>query len=281
MSGASTAGTLRAHDENFPILFRLLRRDQREDMAAIYWFCRVTDDLGDEAEGDRLAGLEAWGRQIEAAIAGATPSDPRLQALRRAVHRRRLDPDLLRRLIEGNRIDQLQRRWDTEADLLHYCEHSATPVGRMVLGVLGHADTCQAAYADATCIGLQLVNLWQDVRRDLDDRDRIYFPREHMERFGVTEADILSRVPTPAIRALTSFEVDRARAWLDCGAPLSRLVGWRARIDLAAFTIAGRAMCDQIARSGFETLAHRPAPGRIGRARILLRAVASTVRGRA
>ena len=32
--------------------------------------------------------------------------------------------------------------------------------------------------SDATCTALQLTNFWQDVRRDLDERGRIYMPTE-------------------------------------------------------------------------------------------------------
>jgi hypothetical protein len=34
------------------------------------------------------------------------------------------------------------------------------------------------------------------------------------------------------------------------------------------FTAGGLAVCDGIARQGYDTLARRPAPGRLGRARL-------------
>ena len=37
-------------------------------------------------------------------------------------------------------MDQRRSRWDTHEELLDYCRHSATPVGEMVLGVLGYRD---------------------------------------------------------------------------------------------------------------------------------------------
>ena len=41
--------------------------------------------------------------------------------------------------------------------------------------------------SDKICTALQLINFWQDVRRDILDRDRIYLPADDMQRFGVTE----------------------------------------------------------------------------------------------
>jgi len=273
---ASVRRIARRHDENFPVVFRLLPADEREDMRAVYAYCRGVDDLGDEAHGDRLALLDDWQRDLERAFDG-TPEDPRMAALAVAIRRRSLEPEPFLRLIEANRMDQRRSRWDTYEELLHYCEHSATPVGRLVLAVLGYRDARRIALSDATCIGLQLVNFWQDVRRDRDERDRIYLPREDMERYRVGEDDLHRPAASAPVRGLLAFEVARARALLEQGAPLARLVGWRARLDIRMFTAGGLALCDAIARQGYDTLRGRPAPGRIGRAQIAARELARTV----
>src|SRR5688572_20991368 len=60
----------RSHYENFPALGPLLLPSERRDLAAIYAFCRTTDDLADEAEADRVVLLESWRERVEAALAG-------------------------------------------------------------------------------------------------------------------------------------------------------------------------------------------------------------------
>jgi squalene synthase HpnC len=278
----------RAHDENFPVLFALSPRDVRADMRAVYAFCRATDDLGDEGyrpgdpggpgAADRLAGLDAWEADLRAAVAGGG-SDPRLVALADTMARRGMDLDPFLRLIEANRMDQRQGRWDTFDDLLGYCRHSATPVGEMVLGVLGYRDPWRIGMSDATCIGLQLINFWQDVGRDLRDRDRIYLPREDMARFGVSEEDLRRPEAGPAVRELTAFEVGRARAYLLEGEPLYRFVPRRVALDLRMFSAGGLALCDAIARQDHDTLRGRPAPGRLGRAGIVAGTARRMLRG--
>jgi squalene synthase HpnC len=273
----------RAHDENFPVAFLLAPRDVRADMRAVYAFCRATDDLGDEgpiAPGERLGRLDAWEGELRDAVAGRG-SRPLLAALAQVIARRDLSLDPFLRLIEANRMDQRRTRWDTYEELLDYCSHSATPVGEMVLGVLGYRDAWRVAMSDATCIGLQLVNFWQDVRRDLRDRDRIYLPREDMERFGVQEADLRLPSAPPALRALVAFEVARARDHLVRGGDLYRFVPRRVALDLRMFTAGGLALCDAIARQDHDTLRRRPAPGRRGRLRIAASAVRLVARGAA
>ena len=112
-------------------------------------------------------------------------------------------------------MDQRRSRWDTHEDLLDYCRHSATTVGEMVLGVLGYRDPWRLGMSDATCIGLQLVNFWQDIARDLRDRDRIYLPRESMDALRASSEDDLRRpAASPEVRALVALEVELARGYL-------------------------------------------------------------------
>ena len=275
----ATAGAVRAHDENFPVAFWLLPPATRADMHALYAFCRATDDLGDEGDPSRRRErLEIWREDTQRCF-GGSPRDPRLRELAATIDRHGLPAEPFMRLIRANVMDQEQDRWPTYTALLGYCEHSATPVGRMVLGVLGYRDRWRAEMSDATCIGLQLANFWQDVSRDLRERGRIYLPLEDMARFGVSESDLTLPRATPALRELVAFEVGRAREWLDRGAPLARVVPRRFALDLRMFTAGGRAICDAIARQDHDTLRGRPAPGRLGRARIATSVLRALLRG--
>jgi squalene synthase HpnC len=277
---AAWRAAVRAHDENFPVAFLLAPRDVRDDLRTVYAFCRATDDLGDEGPGgpaERLAALDAW----EAALrSGSGDLGPVPAATAGLARRRGIPLDVFARLIEANRIDQRRTRWDTREELIDYCRHSATPVGEMVLGVLGYRDPWRVGMSDDTCIGLQLVNLWQDVARDLRDRGRIYLPKASMEAHGVTEEDLRAPSAGPAVRALVAGEVAVARAHLEAGAPLHRFVPARVSLDLRMFTAGGLALCDAIARQDHDTLARRPAPGAAGRLRIAATVLAGLARGR-
>jgi squalene synthase HpnC len=274
-----TRDLTRHHDENFPVAFALLPRDLRADMRAVYAFCRTVDDLGDTGPvEDRLAALDGFERDLHRCWDGQ-PEDARLAALAVTVRRHAMDPDPFLHLLDANRMDQRQNRWQTYEDLLDYCRHSAAPVGQMVLAVLGHRDLARITLSDHTCIGLQLVNFWQDIARDLADNDRIYLPVQDMQRFGVDEAALRSGVADEPTRTLIAFEIARARAELIAGAPLAGMVRTRARLDLRMFTAGGLALCDAIARQGYDTLARRPAPGTLGRARIAADVIIGLFRG--
>ena len=59
-----------------------------------------------------------------------------------------------------------------------------------MLRIAGYRDDALDRSSDALCTALQLTNFWQDVRRDILERDRIYLPRESMERLGVIYASL-------------------------------------------------------------------------------------------
>ncbi|MBI2923827.1 MAG: squalene synthase HpnC [Planctomycetes bacterium] len=246
----------RAHYENFTVGSWFLPKDMRRDFFAVYAFCRMTDDLGDEAAGDRLALLDGWERQVAACWSG-DPAIPELAALQRTVRERRLREEPFHKLIEANRMDQRQSRWATWADLRRYCAHSADPVGRMVLGLFGEDDDRRGPLSDAICTGLQLANHWQDVGKDAG-KGRIYLPQEDLGRFGVKEEDILQKRSTPEFIKLMKFEVGRARGLFDEGALLVGLVGGALKRDVKLFLGGGRAILDAVERQGWDTLARRP-----------------------
>jgi squalene synthase HpnC len=247
----------RRHSENFTVVSWFLPSELRPHFFALYAFCRATDDLGDEASGDRLALLDSWEADIRAAFAGR-PVSPLTEALGATCERFAIPADPFLRLIEANRRDQHQHRFETYAELLDYCEYSATPVGQMVLAVLGHQDSERRALSDATCIGLQLANFWQDVAVDWQ-KGRVYLPQEDLRRFGVPEAQIAARESNDASGALIRFEVDRAAALFRTGRALEGLVERRARTDIRLFRLGGEAILDAIAAKGYNVLTARPA----------------------
>ncbi|MGH7570480.1 MAG: phytoene/squalene synthase family protein [Gemmatimonadota bacterium] len=259
----------RTHYENFPVL-ALFPGGRREELAVIYAFCRTTDDLGDDFPGDRLAALDRWEALVRRALAGDPPADPPILAALAGVARRRGIPtDLFLRLIEANRRDQRVHRYPDRAALREYCEHSATPVGRMVLGVIGSGSE-RAELADATCIGLQVVNFWQDVRRDWAV-GRCYLPLDRCRVHGVDpEVDLARASASPSLRALLAELVEDARSWLTRGWPLADHLPVRWRPLVRGFSRGGWAVADALEAGGFDPVALRPQVSRRQRRAILL-----------
>ena len=262
----------RTHYENFTVGSWFLPKQLRASMFSVYAFCRHTDDLGDEAPGDRLALLDRWEEGLRGCHGGG-PQHPILMALQWAIERHGIPMEPFLKLIEANRLDQHIRRYPTYGDLLHYCDHSANPVGHMVLYVFGYPDQERQRLADATCTALQLANFWQDVKRDLA-LGRVYIPLEDMERFGYSEGDLEQGICNDSFRRMMAFEVERARGLFREGAELPNRVDGELRLDLQLFTLGGMAVLDAIERQGYDVLSRRPIVSKAKKIRLMLGALA-------
>lgn len=255
----------RAGGENFPVASRLLGRDVRAHLLAVYGFARLVDELGDAFPGDRLAALDWLEGELDRAVAGEA-EHPLLAALTPTIRACGLTREPFVRLIEANRMDQRKHAYETWRELREYCALSADPVGEIVLAVFGQSSPRRIALSDSLCTALQLVEHCQDVAEDLRE-GRVYLPREDMLRFGCEPAQLSARVAGEPLRAVIAFELRRARELLREGLPLVGQLRGRARIAVAGFVGGGRAAIEAIERAGCDVLGGPPrasTPRRLG-----------------
>ena len=257
-----------ASGENFPVALRLLPARYRRHLTNLYFFARLTDDLGDEARdaqadtvqadtvqadtvqadtGEsadvsklRLRLLDELAADVDRIYQGQTPESPVMRAMAETVRECGVPAQPLLDLIQANRQDQQVTRYRTFADLQQYCELSANPIGQIVLYIFGVATPERIALSDSICTALQLAEHWQDVAEDLG-HGRVYLPGEDLERYGCTEADLAAPTAGRAVRELMIFETDRASRLLDEGAPLVGTLRGAARLAVAGYLAGGRA----------------------------------------
>ncbi len=260
-----------ASGENFPVALRMLPARHRRHLTNLYFFARLTDDLGDEVRGEwgdvaelRLRLLDELAADVDRIYSGKTPQSPVMQAMGQTVRECDVPSKPLLDLIQANRQDQLVTRYRTYHELEQYCELSANPVGQIVLHIFGVATPRRIAFSDNICTALQLAEHWQDVAEDLA-AGRIYLPGEDLERFGVTEADLAA--PSLAasgagrnVRQLMVFETDRAERLLDSGGPLVHTLHGAARLAVAGYLAGGRAALAAIRAQDYDVLRGTPRP---------------------
>jgi squalene synthase HpnC len=256
-----------ASGENFPVALRLLPARHRRHLTNLYFFARLTDDLGDEARDGspdqadvtalRLRLLDELAADVDRIYSSGIPQSPVMRAMAETVRECGVPAQPLHDLIEANQQDQRVTRYPTYPDLERYCELSANPVGQIVLYIFGVATPERIALSDNICTALQLAEHWQDVAEDLGN-GRIYLPGEDLERFGCTEADLAAPTAGPAVRQLMTFETDRASRLLDQGAPLVGTLRGSARLAVAGYLAGGRAALAAISKQHYDVLAGTP-----------------------
>jgi squalene synthase HpnC len=258
MFGAPDDVAAKAAHENFPVASRLLPRDIRSQLMAIYAFARLTDDIGDEADGDRLALLDWLDDELTLASEG-NAVHPVFQRLTPVIQELNLSLQPFRSLIEANRVDQIVTRYLTFADLVDYCMLSAAPIGHLVLALFNASSAQQIEWSDQVCIGLQLVEHLQDVGEDAR-RGRIYLPMEDLREFHCSEEDLLRPAASTALKGVVAKESHRVRELLAAGAPLALSLPWRARVAVTGFVAGGVAAVESIERANYDVLSVRCRP---------------------
>ncbi len=276
---------------NFYYGIRLLPRERRHAMSAVYAFARRIDDIGDGtlAADEKLRLLDDEARAL-ALIEAERPvasehHDAVLAALADARSRFPPAPGTLGELIEGVRMDVAGVSYESFEDLVLYCRRVAGAIGRVCLAIFGLRDERRGlahaeARADDLGVALQITNILRDVREDAEN-GRVYLPAEDLRRFGllhdadegqaVTAARIaaLARAAgAPQTRethaeeleqmaALVRFEAARGREWFARGMTLGPLLDWRSAACLMAMAGIYRRLLDRIEHDPLEAFASR------------------------
>jgi len=263
------------HYENFPVASILLPARLRPAVEAIYRFARSADDLADEGDADaaqRLAALSEYEQALQRIEDGQPAHSSLFERLGTVVNDYALPLQPLRDLLSAFKQDVVVKRYPNFAELLDYCRRSANPVGALMLHLYGAATPDNLRDSDAICSALQLINFWQDVAIDWQ-KARIYIPQDDMENFMLREDDIALNRVTGEFEDTLRFEVERARAMLQSGAPLALRLPGRVGWELRLVVQGGLRILEKIEETGYDVFAHRPTLGKSDWLRMLWRAI--------
>jgi 15-cis-phytoene synthase len=250
----------RRYDPTYYWATRRLPSDVRPAVHALYGFVRGADELvdGPRRPSDpaaRLAALDAWEGELSSGLATGRSDHPVIAALVDAGARHDLPLDELRVYMRSMRVDCGRVRIATAEELDGYMQGSAGSVGRIMAALLDVPESQRPAYGDMG-LAFQLTNFIRDVPEDWT-LDRLYLPREELERHGVGEPEIARGEATAGFRALMASQTARARALFASTEAGVAAASPRVQpsIRLARSVYAG--VLDRVERIGFDVFRHR------------------------
>lgn len=259
------------HYENFPVGSWLLPKVARRHLHRIYAFARTADDLADELQ-DRAA-LASFREDFLRHEDPGVRDVPLFGELFMTIREQGLELCLFTDLLDAFDQDCHQTRYSRQ-ELIDYCRRSADPVGRLVLRVFGYRDAQMDAWSDQICTGLQLVNHLQDLREDLVERDRVYFPIEELEACGASVEDLRAERAGPEVRAFVLEQAERVGHNFAAGWPLIGAVRGRLRMELRAILRGAAAVLARIRAVDGDVLGGRVHLSKLQRAGTVLAGLA-------
>jgi squalene synthase HpnD len=191
---------VRAAGTSFYRGMRVLPPDRRHAMYAIYAFCRMVDDIADEAGAfaDKLPELTAWRERVAALYRGQSDG-PVTRILAVAVARFDLHQTDFLAVIDGMQMDAETTIVAPDlATLDLYCDRVAAAVGRLSVRAFGDASHAADQVAHSLGRALQLTNILRDLREDAE-RGRLYLPREWLDIAAVPH-DPISALQAPGLQ---------------------------------------------------------------------------------
>ena len=195
---------------NLALGLLLLPGKRRKDAFLFHDFCRHVDNVADDPtlstmEKQRI--LNAWLQALMPLHESELPKE-----FREMIDRRKLDRQLLSEIVRGMLMDTECNRYASFEQLIPYCRRVASTVGLISAKIFGATGTSVERYAKELGIALQLTNILRDVAEDAA-MGRIYIPMQDLDRFGVSEHEILENRPSPAMTHLLNHQAERADSY--------------------------------------------------------------------
>jgi phytoene synthase len=258
---------------NFYVAFRILPREQRRSMCALYAFMRIADDLAD-APGPveaKQAALSEYRRGLTDALSGHYTQTLHA-ALHHTVETYQVPVEYLEAVLDGVTMDLAPLSIGTFADLYRYCYHVASAVGLACIHVWGFHDERAKLYAEKAGIAFQLTNILRDLGEDAA-RDRVYLPQEDLERFGCTAEQIRRGERNDRFRELMRFEAARAHAYYEEARPLVPLLSPEGQAVYLVMERTYRGLLTAIERRDYDVFSSRVRLSTWWKMSLLLRSV--------
>jgi squalene synthase HpnD len=200
-----------ASRSSFYWAMRLMPRQRRLAMFAIYAYCRELDDIADGTLSvtDKLAALHGW-RQEVARVWQDAPKTETGRALVLVRQGFPIEREDLLAVIEGVATDAagpVVRPSLIDFDL--YCDRVAGAVGRLSVAVFGAAGRDGTALAGSLGRALQITNILRDIDED-GAEGRLYIPDEDLAQVGIDGRTPAAVLADPALTRACALLAMRA-----------------------------------------------------------------------
>lgn len=254
---------------------RFLPLAKRNAMYTIYAFCRHLDDIvdGDSDMAEKVELIDAWREEVNNIYDKKAPVTEIGRKIYKNCMRFKLPKEELSRLIEAISMDipnPIQA--PSLEELYRYCRGVAGVPGSLSLRIFGCQDEeLIAQLSDSLGTALQITNILRDVKEDAL-LNRLYIPREFLEKAGITSRDPLTVVVDKnlaiAREELAQIAIANFNRAQELIAKLDKKTARHVRMIERIY----RRYFDMMQKRGWEIISPKPKLGKLSKLSIALRA---------
>jgi len=243
------------HSKSFYFASALLPEEKRSAVRALYAFCRIVDDIVDEAtDTEREFQLDYWRRMVE--TTSFSDDDLVAAAWADTLTRYHIPGHYALQLIDGVARDLIQTRYQTFEELTTYCYGVASTVGLMSMYIVGFYSKDAVPHAIKLGVALQMTNILRDVGEDYRS-GRLYLPREELVFYGIREKDISERRVTDNWRQFMKFQIERTRQLYEESWEGVKMLEREGQFAIGAASVFYQGILDEIEKHDYDVFNYR------------------------
>ncbi len=180
---------IRNYSTSFYLSTRLFDKETRMAIYSIYGFVRLADEIVDTFHlYDRKFLLEKFENDYYDACKQGISLNPVLQSFQLVVKKYAIPDELINDFLQSMKHDLEKKEYNSMAEINNYIHGSADVVGLMCLKVFcnGNEKLFFELKKPAMKLGsaYQKINFLRDLRNDIEDLDRRYFPDVYKDNFS-------------------------------------------------------------------------------------------------
>jgi phytoene synthase len=247
----------RKYGPNYYLATKFYPLEIRKAIWAVYAFVRVADQIVDDPATDRpIKQLGKWAQDWIDAYEGRETHSPVLRAAAAVWHRYDIPFSYSEDFLAAMAQDLEQERYQDLKELRGYMYGSAAVIGLIITHIVGYRGG-DKTLAGAKLLGeaMQLTNFLRDVREDITVRNRIYLAANDMEKFGVTEEDIVGLRFNEKTRALIKYYVELTHTWYEEAIPSINFLPHSSRLPIRIAAELYEDILDKIEKNDYNVFA--------------------------
>ena len=177
----------KAYSTSFSTAVRMLSQSIRQDIYNIYGFVRFADEIVDSFHDyDKRTLFDRFKNDLNLALGEKISLNPVLNAFQHTVHKYNIPATLIDAFMHSMELDLTKSNYTTQQEYSEYIYGSADVVGLMCLKVFVKGDEKKYDELKSAAMRLgsafQKVNFLRDLKNDMDELNRSYFPHADLNR---------------------------------------------------------------------------------------------------
>lgn len=197
VSFKTSALTTKSYSTSFSLAVKMLKNEQQSAIYSIYGFVRFADEIVDSFhEYDKASLLEKFEQDYFDAIKHGISLNPILNSFQLTVKKYQIDQEYIEAFLRSMRLDISDKVYNEKDKIDEYIYGSADVVGLMCLKVFCNGNEMQFQELKQPAMKLgsafQKVNFLRDLKNDMEDLGRRYFPT--IENLNLNETQKLEAI---------------------------------------------------------------------------------------